>query len=129
MGNSSVNLGECIRPNKVLVRVEQHLGSHAASARFFQAPTTQRPVPLPVYFQSQLNGSEIGAIEPLRAGDRIRASKFLFNVVTASAPSEGPMRISVVSNIREEESDDSVTQQVQRSEEDDLVAEMEDIFN
>jgi len=77
---------------------------------------------------SQLNCHDIEAIEPLHAGDRIGAGKFLFNVTYVSAPSQGPKQVHIYSKADKRE-DELATQHVSRSPEDELIAKMEGIFD
>jgi len=76
---------------------------------------------------SKLNGETIKAIEPLSVSDRIRAGKFLFDVAEVSAPQEGRKQIQVVSK-DDEEVPEVMPQKFSSAEEDDLIAEFEDIL-
>ncbi len=78
---------------------------------------------------SKLNGAEITESQNIRIGDRIRIGKFLFSVADVTAPGGGDGKVKVGLNSESKKEDQTKTEYIPSTEESDMVAEMEDLFD
>jgi pSer/pThr/pTyr-binding forkhead associated (FHA) protein len=85
---------------------------------------------------SKLNGGAITESQNLRIGDRIRVGKFLFNVADVTAPTKAESKPKPESKPKVASSasgppreDEMATEHIPSTEESDMVAEMEDLFD